>query len=215
VAGAFGPTPKTASISPDVNDPGARNVNFDQLRDAYYEQGKALLEGGADVFLVETIFDTLNAKAALFAIDELFEDTGECVPVMISGTVTDASGRILSGQTVEAFWNSLRHAKPITFGLNCALGAALMRPYVAELAKICDTAVSCYPNAGLPNPMSDTGFDETPDVTSSLVDEFAAAGLVNLVGGCCGTTPEHIQAIAERVAKRKPRSWPGQYRNAA
>lgn len=132
VAGAFGPTPKTASISPDVNDPGARNISFDQLRDAYYEQGKALLEGGADVFLVETIFDTLNAKAALFAIDQLFEDTGERVPVMISGTVTDASGRILSGQTVEAFWNSLRHAKPITFGLNCALGAALMRPYIAE-----------------------------------------------------------------------------------
>ncbi|MDF6436394.1 homocysteine S-methyltransferase family protein, partial [Escherichia coli] len=155
---------------------------------------KALLEGGADVFLVETIFDTLNAKAALFAIDQLFEDTGERVPVMISGTVTDASGRILSGQTVEAFWNSLRHAKPITFGLNCALGAALMRPYIAELAKICDAAVSCYPNAGLPNPMSDTGFDETPEVTSSLVDEFASAGLVNLVGGCCGTTPEHIKA---------------------
>lgn len=215
MAGAFGPTPKTASISPDVNDPGARNVNFDQLRDAYYEQGKALLEGGADVFLVETIFDTLNAKAALFAIDQLFEDTGERVPVMISGTVTDASGRILSGQTVEAFWNSLRHAKPITFGLNCALGAALMRPYIAELAKICDTAVSCYPNAGLPNPMSDTGFDETPDVTSSLVDEFAAAGLVNLVGGCCGTTPEHIKAIAERVGSRKPRAWPGQYKEAA
>ncbi|MEE2979082.1 MAG: homocysteine S-methyltransferase family protein [Pseudomonadota bacterium] len=215
VAGAFGPTPKTASISPDVNDPGARNVSFDQLRDAYYEQGKALLEGGADVFLVETIFDTLNAKAALFAIDQLFEDTGERVPVMISGTVTDASGRILSGQTVEAFWNSLRHAKPITFGLNCALGAALMRPYIAELAKICDAAVSCYPNAGLPNPMSDTGFDETPEVTSSLVDEFASAGLVNLVGGCCGTTPEHIKAIAERVANRKPRAWPGQYKEAA
>jgi 5-methyltetrahydrofolate--homocysteine methyltransferase len=215
VAGAFGPTPKTASISPDVNDPGARNVSFDLLRDAYYEQGKALLEGGADVFLVETIFDTLNAKAALFAIDQLFEDTGECVPVMISGTVTDASGRILSGQTVEAFWNSLRHAKPITFGLNCALGAALMRPYIAELAKICDTAVSCYPNAGLPNPMSDTGFDETPEVTSSLVDEFASAGLVNLVGGCCGTTPEHIKAIADRVANRKPRAWPGQYKEAA
>ncbi|MCY1254339.1 Methionine synthase [compost metagenome] len=215
VAGAFGPTPKTASISPDVNDPGARNVTFEELRDSYYEQGKGLLEGGADVFLVETIFDTLNAKAALFAIDQLFEDTGERLPVMISGTVTDASGRILSGQTVEAFWNSLRHARPITIGLNCALGATLMRPYIAELAKVCDAAVSCYPNAGLPNPMSDTGFDETPEVTSSLVEEFAASGLVNLVGGCCGTTPEHIAAIAERVADKKPRTWPGQYRDAA
>jgi 5-methyltetrahydrofolate--homocysteine methyltransferase len=215
VAGAFGPTPKTASISPDVNDPGARNVTFEELRQSYYEQGKALLEGGADVFLVETIFDTLNAKAALFAIDQLFEDTGERVPVMISGTVTDASGRILSGQTVEAFWNSLRHARPVTFGLNCALGATLMRPYIAELAKVCDAAVSCYPNAGLPNPMSDTGFDETPEVTSALVDEFAASGLVNLVGGCCGTTPEHIAAIAQRVADKKPRTWPGQYRDAA
>lgn len=212
VAGAFGPTPKTASISPDVNDPGARNVTFEELRASYYQQGKGLLDGGADVFLVETIFDTLNAKAALFAIDELFEDTGERVPVMISGTVTDASGRILSGQTVEAFWNSLRHARPVTFGLNCALGATLMRPYIAELAKVCDAAVSCYPNAGLPNPMSDTGFDETPDVTSALVDEFAASGLVNLVGGCCGTTPEHIAAIARRVANRAPRAWPGQYR---
>ncbi|MBV8273053.1 MAG: homocysteine S-methyltransferase family protein [Cupriavidus sp.] len=207
VAGAFGPTPKTASISPDVNDPGARNVSFEELRDSYYQQGKALLEGGADVFLVETIFDTLNAKAALFAIDQLFEDTGERVPVMISGTVTDASGRILSGQTVEAFWNSLRHAKPVTFGLNCALGATLMRPYVAELAKVCDVAVSCYPNAGLPNPMSDTGFDETPEVTSALVEEFAASGLVNLVGGCCGTTPDHIAAIAQRVAGKAPRVW--------
>jgi 5-methyltetrahydrofolate--homocysteine methyltransferase len=212
VAGAFGPTPKTASISPDVNDPGARNVTFEELRDSYYEQGKGLLEGGADVFLVETIFDTLNAKAALFAIDQLFEDTGERVPVMISGTVTDASGRILSGQTVEAFWNSLRHAKPVTFGLNCALGATLMRPYIAELAKVCDAAVSCYPNAGLPNPMSDTGFDETPEVTSALVEEFAASGLVNLVGGCCGTTPDHIAAIARSVANKAPRTWPGQYR---
>ena len=154
VAGAIGPTPKTASISPDVNDPGARNVTFDELRVAYYEQAQALLDGGVDLFLVETIFDTLNAKAALFALDELFENTGERLPIMISGTVTDASGRILSGQTVEAFWNSLRHARPLTFGLNCALGAALMRPYIAELAKLCDTYVSCYPNAGLPNPMS-------------------------------------------------------------
>ncbi|CAG9175777.1 homocysteine S-methyltransferase family protein [Cupriavidus pampae] len=215
VAGAFGPTPKTASISPDVNDPGARNVDFEELRASYYEQGKALIEGGADVFLVETIFDTLNAKAALYAIDQLFEDTGERLPVMISGTVTDASGRILSGQTVEAFWNSLRHARPVTFGLNCALGATLMRPYVAELAKVCDVPISCYPNAGLPNPMSDTGFDETPEVTSSLVEEFAASGLVNLVGGCCGTTPDHIAAIAKRVAGKAPRAWPGHYRDAA
>ena len=170
VAGAIGPTPKTASISPDVNDPGARNVHFDALRKAYREQAEALFEGGSDLFLVETIFDTLNAKAALFALDEFFEDSGECLPVMISGTVTDASGRILSGQTVEAFWNSLRHIKPLTFGLNCALGAALMRPYIAELARVCDVAISCYPNAGLPNPMSDTGFDETPEVTSTLVD---------------------------------------------
>ena len=205
VAGAFGPTPKTASISPNVNDPGERNVTFEQLRKAYYEQGKALMEGGADVFLVETIFDTLNAKAALFAIEELFEDTGERLPVMISGTVTDASGRILSGQTVEAFWYSLRHAKPITFGLNCALGADLMRPYIAELAKICDCYISCYPNAGLPNPMSDTGFDETPEITSGFLEEFANAGLVNLVGGCCGTTPNHIAAIANAVAHMEPR----------
>jgi 5-methyltetrahydrofolate--homocysteine methyltransferase len=207
VAGAIGPTPKTASISPDVNDPAARNVTFEQLRQSYYEQAKGLLEGGADVFLVETIFDTLNAKAALFAIDELFEDTQECIPIMISGTVTDASGRILSGQTVEAFWNSLRHAKPVTFGLNCALGASLMRPYIAELAKICDVAVSCYPNAGLPNPMSETGFDETPEMTSAFLEEFAKNSLVNLVGGCCGTTPEHISAITKAVEKYQPRVW--------
>ena len=207
VAGAIGPTPKTASISPDVNDPGARNVHFDALRKAYREQAEALFEGGSDLFLVETIFDTLNAKAALFALDEFFEDSGERLPVMISGTVTDASGRILSGQTVEAFWNSLRHIKPLTFGLNCALGAALMRPYIAELARVCDVAISCYPNAGLPNPMSDTGFDETPEVTSTLVDEFARDHLVNLVGGCCGTTPEHIRAIAQAMTKRKPRPF--------
>ena len=207
VAGAIGPTPKTASISPDVNDPGARNVHFDALRKAYREQAEALFEGGSDLFLVETIFDTLNAKAALFALDEFFEDSGERLPVMISGTVTDASGRILSGQTVEAFWNSLRHIKPLTFGLNCALGAALMRPYIAELARVCDVAISCYPNAGLPNPMSDTGFDETPEVTSSLIDEFARDHLVNLVGGCCGTTPEHIRAIAQAMTNRKPRPF--------
>jgi len=200
-AGALGPTPKTASISPDVNDPGARNVDFEQLRAAYFEQAKALLEGGVDLFLVETIFDTLNAKAALFAIDQLFEATGERLPLIISGTVTDASGRILSGQTVTAFWYSVRHARPLAVGLNCALGAALMRPYIQELQRAAaDTFISCYPNAGLPNPMSETGFDETPEVTSRLLREFAAEGLVNIVGGCCGTTPEHIAAIRESVA---------------
>ena len=198
-AGALGPQPKTASISPDVNDPGARNVTFDELRVAYAQQVNGLLDGGVDLILIETIFDTLNAKAAIFAVEEVFEARGERLPVMISGTVTDASGRILSGQTVEAFWNSVRHARPITIGLNCALGAALMRPYIAELAKICDTYVCVYPNAGLPNPMSDTGFDETPADTSALLEEFARAGLVNMAGGCCGTTPEHIQAIAEKV----------------
>ena len=201
VAGAVGPTPKTASISPDVNDPGARNVTFEELRKAYYEQVQALVEGGSDVLLVETIFDTLNAKAALFAIDEYFEASGERLPIIISGTVTDASGRILSGQTVTAFWHSVRHAQPLAIGLNCALGAALMRPYIQELNRAApDVFISCYPNAGLPNPMSDTGFDETPDVTSRLVREFAAEGLVNIVGGCCGTTPDHISAIAHAVA---------------
>ena len=202
VAGALGPTPKTASISPDVNDPGARNVDFEQLRAAYHAQTLALIEGGADVLLVETIFDTLNAKAALFALEEVFEQTGERLPIIISGTVTDASGRILSGQTVTAFWHSVRHAQPLAVGLNCALGAALMRPYIQELNRAApDTFISCYPNAGLPNPMSDTGFDETPEVTSRLVHEFAAEGLVNIVGGCCGTTPDHIGAIAKAVAQ--------------
>ena len=208
VAGALGPTPKTASISPDVNDPAARNITFDQLATAYLEQVRALVEGGVDVLLVETIFDTLNCKAALFAIDSFFEETGKRLPIMISGTVTDASGRILSGQTVEAFWNSVRHARPLTVGLNCALGAALMRPYAQELSKIADTFVCIYPNAGLPNPMSDTGFDETPDVTSSLLREFAESGFVNIAGGCCGTTPDHIRAIAEVVAGMAPRQVP-------
>ena len=212
VAGAFGPTPKTASISPEVNDPGARNITFDELVAAYLEQARGLVEGGVDLFLVETIFDTLNAKAALFAIDKFFEEVAkdglERLPVMISGTVTDASGRILSGQTVEAFWNSVRHARPITIGLNCALGAALMRPYIEELSQICDTHICVYPNAGLPNPMSDTGFDETPDITSSLLKEFAEAGFINIAGGCCGTTPEHIRAIAEAVKSVPPRQVP-------
>ena len=206
VAGALGPTPRTASISPDVNDPGARNTSFDELRAAYYEQAAGLLEGGCDLFLVETIFDTLNAKAAIFALDELMENTGERLPVIISGTVTDASGRILSGQTVAAFWHSVRHARPLAVGLNCALGAAVMRPYIEELAKVAgDTYISCYPNAGLPNPMSETGFDETPEVTGSMLAEFAQAGFVNIVGGCCGTTPEHIAEIARRVGGYRPR----------
>ena len=207
VAGALGPTPRTASISPDVHDAGARNVSFDQLREAYFEQASGLLEGGADLFLVETIFDTLNAKAAIFALDELMEATGERLPVIISGTVTDASGRILSGQTVAAFWHSVRHARPLAVGLNCALGAALMRPYIEELAKVAgDTFVSCYPNAGLPNPMSETGFDETPEVTAALMGDFAKSGFLNIAGGCCGTTPEHIAEIARRVGSYRPRT---------
>lgn len=206
VAGALGPTPRTASISPDVNDPAARNVSFDELREAYFEQASGLLEGGADLFLVETIFDTLNAKAAIFALDELMESTGERLPVIISGTVTDASGRILSGQTVTAFWHSVRHARPLAIGLNCALGATLMRPYIEELSKAAaDTFISCYPNAGLPNPMSDTGFDETPEVTGRLVEEFARSGFLNIAGGCCGTTPEHIAEIAKRASQYQPR----------
>jgi 5-methyltetrahydrofolate--homocysteine methyltransferase len=212
VAGALGPTPKTASISPDVNDAGARNVTFDELVSAYGEQVRGLLDGGVDLLLIETIFDTLNAKAAIFAIEAEFErrdPTGATRwPVMISGTVTDASGRILSGQTVQAFWHSVRHAKPLTIGLNCALGAALMRPYIEELSGVADTFISVYPNAGLPNPMSDTGFDETPDITSSLLKEFAQSGFVNIAGGCCGTTPAHIRAIANAVADVPPRSVP-------
>ena len=217
VVGALGPTPKTASISPDVNDPGARNIDFETLRAAYLAQTRALVQGGSDLLLVETIFDTLNAKAALFAIDEYFEESGLCLPLIISGTVTDASGRILSGQTVTAFWHSIRHARPLAVGLNCALGAALMRPYLQELGKAApDTFISCYPNAGLPNPMSETGFDETPAVTSRLLGEFAADGLVNIVGGCRGTTPAHIGAIGDAMkgmAARQRRSW-GAYQEA-
>jgi 5-methyltetrahydrofolate--homocysteine methyltransferase len=208
VAGALGPTPKTASISPDVNDPAARNVTFDELVMAYLEQTRGLVAGGADILMVETIFDTLNCKAALFAIDSYFVETNTKLPIMLSGTVTDASGRILSGQTVTAFWHSVRHAKPLTIGLNCALGATLMRPYVEELSKIADTFVCIYPNAGLPNPMSDTGFDETPDVTSSLVKEFATSGFLNMAGGCCGTTPDHIAAIYQAIKSIPPRQVP-------
>jgi 5-methyltetrahydrofolate--homocysteine methyltransferase len=206
VAGALGPTPKTASISPDVNDPGARNVTFDELVASYREQTRGLVDGGADVLLVETIFDTLNAKAALFAVEQYFEDAGVRLPVMISGTVTDASGRILSGQTVSAFWASVKHVQPLTVGLNCALGAALMKPYLQELAKLAkDCYISCYPNAGLPNPMSDTGFDETPLDTSRLLHGFAQEGLLNVVGGCCGTTPDHVAAIQQAVMTCAPR----------
>jgi 5-methyltetrahydrofolate--homocysteine methyltransferase len=208
--GALGPTPKTASISPDVSDPGARNIDFEQLRLSYAEQIKALYEGGVEGFILETIFDTLNAKAALFALEEFQSQAGVRLPLIISGTVTDASGRILSGQTVSAFWYSVRHAKPLAVGLNCALGAALMRPYLQELARVAsDTFISCYPNAGLPNPMSETGFDETPEVTSRLLHEFAQEGLVNLVGGCCGTTPEHLLAITRLVSKERPRILEG------
>ena len=208
VAGSIGPTPRTASISPDVNDPGARNITFDQLVEAYSEQIRGLVEGGVDLLLVETVFDTLNCKAALFAIDSFFETTGKKLPVMISGTVTDASGRILSGQTVTAFWHSIRHAKPLTVGLNCALGAALMRPYVEELSRIADTYICIYPNAGLPNPMSETGFDELPEDTSAFLKEFAESGFINVVGGCCGTTPDHIRAVAKAVAPLPPRKIP-------
>ena len=208
VAGALGPTNRTASISPDVNDPGARNTHFDELAGAYAESADALIDGGADILLVETIFDTLNAKAALFAIDSVFERRGQRLPLFVSGTITDASGRTLSGQTPEAFWNSVRHMRPLAVGLNCALGAALMRPYIEDISRIADTFVLCYPNAGLPNPMSDTGYDETPPQTSGMLGEFARAGFVNIVGGCCGTTPEHIRAIAQAVDGVAPRRVP-------
>jgi len=208
VAGALGPTNRTASLSPDVNDPGARNTTFDALVATYTEAVEALAEGGVDLFLVETVFDTLNSKAALFAIDAWFERSGGRLPVIVSGTITDASGRTLSGQTTEAFWNSVRHARPLAVGLNCALGAALMRPYIEELARVADTYVSCYPNAGLPNPMADTGYDETPEQTARLIRDFAENGFVNIVGGCCGTTPAHIRAIAEAVKDIAPRKVP-------
>jgi 5-methyltetrahydrofolate--homocysteine methyltransferase len=208
VAGALGPTNRTASISPDVNRPEYRAVSFVELRDAYYQQASALIKGGVDILLVETIFDTLNAKAALFGIETLFEELGYRVPVMISVTITDQSGRTLSGQTVEAFWNSIRHTKPTTVGLNCALGADLMRPYLEKLSEVADTFVHVYPNAGLPNPLSETGYDELPEHTGNSVGSFAKDGLVNLVGGCCGTTPAHIAAVASQVAQFSPRKIP-------
>ena len=206
VAGALGPTNRTASISPDVNDPGYRAVSFDDLRIAYGEAARGLIAGGADILIVETIFDTLNAKAALFAIDETLEALGVALPVMISGTITDLSGRTLSGQTSVAFWHSLRHAKPFSFGLNCALGAKEMRGHVADLARVCDTLVCAYPNAGLPNEFG--LYDESPEAMAALVGEFADSGLVNILGGCCGTTPDHIRAIAQRVKGVKPRVVP-------
>ncbi len=206
VLGSLGPTNRTASISPDVNDPGARNVTYDDLVGAYLEQARGLVEGGADLLAIETVFDTLNAKAAVFALETLFEEAGRRWPVIISGTITDASGRTLSGQVTEAFWNSLRHARPLAIGLNCALGAAQMRPYIAELARVADCFVSCYPNAGLPNAFGE--YDETAAETSAAISEFAQSGLVNLVGGCCGTTPEHIAAIAAAVAGAAPRMPP-------
>lgn len=206
VAGAFGPTNRTASISPNVNDPGFRNVTFDDLKAAYKEEAEALIEGGVDLFLVETIFDTLNAKAAILAIEETFDALGEVLPVMISGTITDQSGRTLSGQTAEAFWNSLRHVKPLSIGFNCALGAAQMRPYIAEVSRVADVYVSAYPNAGLPNAFGE--YDETPVQTAGHLSGWAKDGLVNIVGGCCGTTPDHIRAIAESVKGLSPRSIP-------
>ena len=208
VAGVLGPTTRTASISPDVNDPGFRNINFDQLVEGYTEAIRGLLDGGADLLMVETIFDTLNAKAALFAIEQYFDRHDVRVPIMISGTITDASGRTLSGQTTEAFWNSLSHTKPLSIGLNCALGAELMRPYVEELSRVATTCVSAHPNAGLPNPLSDTGYDESPQHTAKLVKEFATSGFLNIAGGCCGTTPAHIKAIDEALKGITPRRIP-------
>ena len=206
VAGALGPTNRTASISPDVSNPGFRAISFDQLRSAYGEQIKGLIDGGADLLLIETIFDTLNAKAAIYAIAEVCDERGLDMPVMISGTITDRSGRLLSGQTPAAFWNSVRHANPVTIGLNCALGAREMRAHIAELGRLADTFVCAYPNAGLPNEFG--YYDESPDYMAELLGEFAEAGLVNVVGGCCGTTPEHIAAIAKAVAGKAPRQIP-------
>ena len=208
VAGTLGPTNRTASISPDVNDPGFRNINFDQLVETYTEAVRGLIDGGADILMVETIFDTLNAKAALFAIDRYFEANNVKLPIMISGTITDASGRTLSGQTPEAFWNSVRHSKPLTIGLNCALGAQLMRPFIEELSNVADTFVCAYPNAGLPNPLAPTGYDELPENTAEYVLDFAKSGFINIAGGCCGTTPGHIRAIAEAVKNVSPRKVP-------
>lgn len=207
VAGAIGPMNKTLSLSPDVNRPGYRAITFDEVAEAYYEQIKGLVNGGADILLIETIFDTLNAKAAIFAVEQFFSDTGlEKLPLMISGTITDASGRTLSGQVLEAFYISVMHAEPVSIGLNCALGARQMRPHIEELSSLAACHVSCYPNAGLPNAMGE--YDETPEETAAIIGEFAANGWVNLVGGCCGTTPDHIRAIAEEMKRYEPRPLP-------
>src|SRR5437763_661817 len=203
VAGALGPLPVTASLSPDVNDPGFRAVTFDQIKRSYRDQVDGLLEGGVDLLLVETVFDTLNAKAALFAIADAFERRGARLPVIISGTITDASGRTLSGQTTEAFYNSIRHARALAVGLNCALGAKELRPYVEELAKLAEVFTSCHPNAGLPNAFGE--YEDTPDSMSRRIGEWARAGLINIAGGCCGTTPEHIAAMGEALADLAPR----------
>ncbi|MDN5482827.1 MAG: homocysteine S-methyltransferase family protein, partial [Pseudomonas sp.] len=206
VAGVLGPTSRTCSLSPDVNNPGYRNVTFDELVENYTEATKGLIEGGADLILIETIFDTLNAKAAIFAVQGVFEALGVELPIMISGTITDASGRTLSGQTTEAFWNSVAHAKPISVGLNCALGASELRPYLEELSNKANTHVSAHPNAGLPNEFGE--YDELPSETAKVIEEFAQSGFLNIVGGCCGTTPGHIEAIAKAVAGYAPRPIP-------
>ncbi|WP_300394665.1 homocysteine S-methyltransferase family protein [Henriciella sp.] len=205
VLGAIGPTNKTLSLSPDVNNPGYREVTFDDVREAYLEQARAMAPH-VDFFLIETIFDTLNAKAAIKAVMDFREESGEDIPVIISGTITDASGRTLSGQTAEAFWHSVRHAKPWAVGLNCALGAKLMRPHIAAISKVADTRVISYPNAGLPNEFGE--YDETPDQTAAQLEEWAKSGLVNVLGGCCGTTPPHIEAIAKAVKGKAPREIP-------
>ena len=210
VAGAIGPTNQTASLSPDVNDPGYRAVTFDDLAAAYGAAARALIDAGVDLLLVETVFDTLNAKAALFAIDSLRDEGLEVPPLMISGTITDRSGRTLTGQTPEAFWVSMSHARPFSIGLNCALGAGEMRQHIRTLSQVADTRISAYPNAGLPNEMG--GYDETPAETAAHLGEWADAGLVNIVGGCCGTTPEHIGAIAQAVAGKTPRKVPAPVR---
>ena len=206
VAGAIGPTNRTASISPDVNDPGRRNTNFDELAISYGEAARGLIEGGADTILIETIFDTLNSKAAIFAVKQLTQELGFEIPVMLSVTITDQSGRTLSGQTTEAFWNAVRHANPLSVGINCALGPDLMRPYVAEMARVANCFVSAYPNAGLPNAFGD--YDETPAMMREHLEEWATSGLINIVGGCCGTTPAHIKAFAAAVDGVAPREIP-------
>jgi len=206
VAGAIGPTNKTASLSPDVNDPGYRGVSFDELVACYREQTRGLTDGGADLLLIETVFDTLNAKAALYAVNEYLEEKGLDIPVMVSGTITDASGRTLSGQTTEAFWNSVSHGDLFSVGLNCALGAKDMRPYIEELSGKSWTYVSCYPNAGLPNEFGQ--YDQSPEEMAAYIDDFCKSGFINIVGGCCGTTPDHIRRIVEAVQKHAPRAVP-------